>query len=86
MVEETDNGGEGGKRKQPLMSQMVFVGVITGLGWLLIASAVGSFFIGYWLDKWLGTMPIFTLSLSLLGTTAGSYKVIVDIIRLSKRV
>ncbi len=86
MAGDTNSGGERDKKNQPPMSSMVFVGVITGLGWLLIASAVGSFFIGYWLDKWLGTTPIFTLSLSLLGTTAGSYKVIVDIIRLSKRV
>jgi len=85
MDEDTKNGGEP-EKKQPPMSSMVFVGVITGLGWLLIASALGSFFIGYWLDKWLGTTPIFTISMSLLGTTAGSYKVIVDIIRLSKRV
>ncbi|MCP4229099.1 MAG: AtpZ/AtpI family protein [bacterium] len=86
MTRGEDIGGKNGENERRPMSPMIFVGVITGLGWLLIASAVGSFFLGYWLDRWLGTMPLFTLSLSILGTTAGSYKVIVDLIRLGKRV
>lgn len=34
------------------------------------AVAVGAF-IGYWLDRWFGTAPLFLITLLLLGTVAG---------------
>jgi ATP synthase protein I len=64
---------------------LTFAGLALSLGWLLIASVVGSFFVGYWLDKKLGTSPWFLLGLTALGSTAGFYRVIIEIIRLGKK-
>lgn len=84
MNEEIKKEEDSSDKNKP-MSSMTFMGVIMGLGWLLVASVIGSFFIGYWIDRWLGSSPWFAVGLSLLGTVAGTYKVITDVIRLGKR-
>ncbi len=81
---ETDGGkGAGGRSAQ--YRALTYTGLILSLGWLLIAAVVGSFFVGYWLDTKLGTSPWIMLGLPLVGSTAGFYRVIVEIIRLGEK-
>ncbi len=49
-----------------------------------MAVIFGGFFGGYFLDKWLGTSPAFTLALSFLGTAAAIYVVLRETPRLLK--
>jgi ATP synthase protein I len=43
------------------------------LGFTLVASVVIFCFLGYWLDRWLHTSPIFFISGILLGSWGGLY-------------
>jgi len=45
------------------------------LGWDLALPIFGGVLVGYWLDRWLGTNPIFTLGLLVLGVAIGYYNV-----------
>lgn len=49
-----------------------------------MAVVLGGFFAGFFLDKWLGTTPAFTLVLSALGIAAGVYIVLRETPRLMK--
>ncbi len=46
---------------------------LTSLGWQLALSIFGGVFLGYHLDRWVGTKYIFTLSLLFFGIIAGYY-------------
>ncbi len=46
---------------------------LTSLGWQLALSIFGGAFLGYHLDRWIGTKYIFTLSLLFFGIIAGYY-------------
>jgi len=43
------------------------------LGWDLAVPIFGGVLLGYFLDKWLGTKPIFTMGLIFLGIFVGYY-------------
>lgn|GEM_PF-2459279 len=58
--------------------------IVVNLVWTFMAVIFGGFFGGYFLDKWLGTSPAFTLALSFLGTAAGIYVVLRETPRLLK--
>lgn len=45
------------------------------LGWDLALPIFGGVLVGYWLDRWLGTGPVFTLGLLILGVAIGYYNV-----------
>jgi ATP synthase protein I len=82
-VPDKETREKGGRSSQ--YRALTYAGLALSLGWLLIASVVGSFFVGYWLDKKLGTSPWLMLGLTALGSTAGFYRVIIEIIRLGKK-
>lgn len=46
---------------------------LTSLGWQLALSIFGGVFVGYHLDRWIGTRYIFTLLFLFLGILAGYY-------------
>ena len=57
------------------------VGFYSGLGLILPAGAVGGFGLGWLLDRWLHTSPVFSFILGLLGAAAG----LIDILRVLTR-
>ncbi len=57
------------------------VAYYSGLGFILPAGAAGGFGLGWLLDRWLHTSPIFALLLGMAGAAVG----VVDILRLLKR-
>ncbi|MGA2986208.1 MAG: AtpZ/AtpI family protein [Terriglobia bacterium] len=57
------------------------VGYYSSLGIVLPAGAVGGLGLGWVLDRWLHTKPIFTVILCLVGAGAG----IIDILRILTR-
>ena len=54
------------------------VGFYSSLGFIVPAAAVGGFGLGWALDRWLHTSPLFALLLGLLGAVAG----VVEILRI----
>ena len=61
---------------------------LTGLGWYVAACVVGGVLGGVWLDKSVGTLPLFTLIGTVLGSVAafwGVYKMILPVLYGSKR-
>jgi F0F1-type ATP synthase assembly protein I len=58
------------------------VGLASGLGFVLFASIGGGYFLGWLLDRWLGTTPIFGLILAGVGLAGG----LIEILRIMKRV
>ena len=60
------------------MSLWAQVGFYSSLGFILPAGALGGFGLGWCLDRWLHTSPIFALVLGLLGAAAG----VVEILRI----
>jgi len=58
------------------------VGLVSGLGFVLFASIGGGFFLGWVVDRWLGTLPIFSLILAGLGLAGG----LIEILRIMARV
>lgn len=58
------------KQKEEENSKM---GVQVGLE--LVGAIFIPTFLGYWIDNWLGTLPLFMISLFFLGTAAGFYNV-----------
>ena len=66
-----------GKRMSPLEQ----VGYYTSLGIILPAGAVGGLGLGWVLDRWLHTSPLFTLILCVGGVAAG----VIDILRVLTR-
>ena len=61
------------------------VGPYLGLGFQLAASIILMFFLGWWLDKQLGTDPALTIIFSFLGGFAGIYAVIKAVLELNKK-
>lgn len=47
----------------------------TTLGWELALPIFGGVMAGYYVDRWLGTKPTFTLGLLVLGLGAGAYNI-----------
>ena len=46
-----------------------------GTGTLLASMTISGFFLGYWVDVWLDTKPIFMLLFGILGLVGGMLKV-----------
>ena len=65
----------------PRMGLWAKVAYYSGLGFILPAGAAGGFGLGWLLDRWLHTSPIFALLLGMAGAAVG----VVDILRLLKR-
>jgi F0F1-type ATP synthase assembly protein I len=63
------------------MSPLEQVGYYTSLGIILPAGAVGGLGLGWVLDRWLHTSPLFTLILCVAGAAAG----VIDILRVLTR-
>ena len=58
------------------------VGLVSGLGFVLFAGIGGGYFLGWLLDRWLGTEPIFGLILAGAGLAGG----LMEVLRIMKRV
>jgi F0F1-type ATP synthase assembly protein I len=56
--------------------------MVSGLGFVLFASIGGGYFLGWLVDRWLGTAPIFGLILAGLGMVGG----LIEILQIMKRV
>lgn len=52
------------------------LGLVTQTGLMIIAAIVVGLLAGLWIDDQLGSRPLFTLVLSLIGTVAGSFTAI----------
>lgn len=61
------------------------IGPYLGLGTQLAATIVLLFFVGRWLDSYLGSEPWFTISFSFLGGFAGIYNFIKTVLELNKK-
>ena len=59
-------------------------GLLSTVGMVLVASIFGCFLGGYALDRWLGTVPIFSTVGLTLGVAAGFWEVIRIIRRFAK--
>ncbi|MEE8257272.1 MAG: AtpZ/AtpI family protein [Acidobacteriota bacterium] len=57
------------------------VGFYSSLGFLLPAAALAGFGLGWLVDRWLGTEPVFGILVGMLGAGAG----FVELLRLLKR-
>ncbi len=49
--------------------------LMLGVGSMLTAMIASGFILGYLIDSWLGTMPLFLLSFGVLGFIGGMLKV-----------
>jgi F0F1-type ATP synthase assembly protein I len=58
------------------------VAIVSGLGFVLFANIAGGYLLGWVLDRWLGTPPIFALIMAGLGLAAG----LIEILQIMKRV
>jgi len=58
------------------------VGAVSGLGFVLFACIGGGYFLGWLVDRWLGTTPIFALIVAGLGLAGG----LIEILQILKRV
>ena len=61
------------------------VGYYTSLGFILPAAAVAGFGLGWFVDRWLHTSPIFAMILGLIGAAAGVVEIITILTRAEKR-
>ncbi|HTS68785.1 MAG TPA: AtpZ/AtpI family protein [Terriglobia bacterium] len=69
-------------QRQSLWAQ---VGFYSSLGFILPAGAVGGFGIGWVLDRWLHTSPVFALALGVIGAAAGVVEILRILTRAEKR-
>ena len=58
------------------------VGLVSGLGFVLFGAIGGGYFLGWWLDRWLGTAPILGLIMAGFGLAGG----LIEILQILKRV
>jgi len=61
------------------------VGVYTSLGFVLFGGIAGGYFLGWLLDGWLGTKPMFSLIVAALGFVGGLVEILRILQRLEKR-
>lgn len=61
------------------------VGIYTSLGFILFGGIGGGYFLGWLLDEWLGTAPIFSLVIAVAGFAGGFIEVLRILQRLEKR-
>ena len=59
--------------------------MVSGLGLVFFSTIAGGYFLGWLLDRWLGTTPLFGLILAGLGMAAGLVEVLKMIKRAEKR-
>lgn len=69
-------------RRNDLSDVWAQVGLVSGLGFVLFAGIGGGFFLGWLVDRWLGTAPIFALILAGLGLAGG----LIEVLQIMKRV
>jgi len=72
---------QGGKSSDPWAQ----VGIYTSLGFILFGGIGGGYFLGWLLDEWLGTAPIFSLVIAVAGFAGGFIEVLRILQRLEKR-
>jgi F0F1-type ATP synthase assembly protein I len=58
------------------------VATFSGLGFVLFGSIGGGYLVGWLLDRWLGTTPVFSLIVAGLGLAGG----VIEILQILKRV
>jgi len=61
------------------------MGIYTSLGFILFGGIGGGYFLGWLLDAWLGTAPIFSLVIAAAGFAGGFIEVLRILRRLEKR-
>ena len=61
------------------------VAMVSGLGLVFFSSIAGGYFLGWLVDRWLGTAPIFALILGGLGMAVGLVEVLKMIKQAEKR-
>jgi ATP synthase protein I len=66
----------------PPRSSIGSLGALSAVGIAFVLAVGIGFLIGYWLDRWLGTSPLFTLVFFFLGVAAG----IVNVVRTANAV
>ncbi len=71
-----------GNNYKILLEQMALV---TQIGLTMAGSIILCFFIGYFLDKWLGTRGIFLIIFILLGIAGGGWTVYRQIMQLEEK-
>ena len=63
-------------KKEKTQTNNNFIGSAFKISTELIAAVFVAIFIGWYLDKWLGTKPIFLIILLLVGIAAGIFNVV----------
>jgi len=61
------------------------VGYYSSLGIIMPASALGGYGLGWLLDRWLHTSPLFALILGVLGAVAGIIDIVLILTRAEKQ-
>ena len=61
------------------------VALFSGLGFVLFGCIGGGFLVGWFLDKWMGTVPLATLIGAGLGLAAGVFELLRILKRVEKR-
>ncbi len=72
-------------KKEAIAKAYQQAGPYLGLGAQLAATIVLMLFLGRWLDKQLGTLPILTIIFSIFGGFAGIYNMIKTTLNLNKK-
>jgi F0F1-type ATP synthase assembly protein I len=57
----------------------------TSLGWQLVATILACFAVGYLLDRWLATKPVWTIVMSIVGVVTGLVSFIKMALALTQR-
>jgi len=71
----------GGKPSDPWAQ----VGIYTSLGFVLFGAIAGGYFLGWLVDDWLGTTPLFALAIAALGFAGGLIEIFRILARVEKR-
>jgi F0F1-type ATP synthase assembly protein I len=61
------------------------IGFYTSLGFIVPAGAVGGYLLGWLLDDWLSTKPVFAVVIAILGAAGGILEVLQLLVRAEKR-
>ena len=73
------------KKDKNFNSTLTQIGPYMGLGTQLAATMVAMFFLGYWIDQKLNSLPIFTVIFSFLGGFASIYNFIKAVLNSNKK-